>query len=697
MTHAPFLLYNPLNMKTAVKTTNIIASDNLESSVMGMDAAGMDMATFFFRDKIYNNKIEAVVREYVCNAIDEHKKFGIDKAVDYTLTADNTFSVRDYAGGLSEDGVRKIFGMYFRSTKSGSNESIGGFGVGSKAGHAYTDSFNILSHHDGQATTYVCALGGGDNGVPVGHIYKMGSVPTKETGVEISLTVNVDDFNEFFNEMKMFHMKSHGNIRLTIGDNVFERNKIVCQVEKDGLIIRVCESMSLDGNFPNTGRGINYNYQVRTKVIQPIHIKMGDVSYGDLKEKTDGLSEFAVKEGFIASIECPIGSLNIPVSRESISDTKPNEKYLAKVNDVFHAFLKEQFKDYTELSTPELFAKVCNGDKAKEMRSVLKAEFFTCGWKDLLGDNLGGFANNIAIYSHQEVKKLSEVEHQDGKPIIVETVNQKSAEYWVEKVNNFAEATKKKYFVYMIPKWRKGYMEDPAFRAELEKDFTIIEAKKLPYPRSKSGVKKSDSANVVWSRGANIGLFDALTLHNRIMKENSHKVAAGIEDAQKQIKKLKKNITEPADLSILTLAGKKTVYGSYNSCCSNYFINAKALKDGMKDLGYYTEGDTEWLKLSGDLMSTINSKQQTDRVCTIMTHESGKYLSDKTKKLIMLSDRNKTRWTKAVEQAKERNTLSELVLEQINSSWYSQFRNMTRKDLRFILTSPIEKTEVDFY
>ena len=138
------------------------------------------------------------------------------------------------------------------------------------------------------------------------------------------------------------------------------------------------------------------------------------------------------------------------------------------------------------------------------MRSVLKAEFFTCGWKDLLGDNLGGFANNIAIYSHQEVKKLSEVEHHEksGKPIIVETVNQKSAEYWVEKVNNFAEATKKKYFVYMIPKWRKGYMEDPAFRAELEKDFTIIEAKKLKYPRSKSGAKKSDSANVVWSRGS---------------------------------------------------------------------------------------------------------------------------------------------------------------------------------------------------
>jgi len=185
-------------------------------------------------------------------------------------------------------------------------------------------------------------------------------------------------------------------------------------------------------------------------------------------------------------------------------------------------------------------------------------------------------------------------------------------------------------------------------------------------------------------------LFDSLTLHNRIMKENGHKVVASIEDAQKQIKKIKKNITENAVLAMITLASKKTVYSSYNSCCSNYFINAKALKDGMKDLGYYTENDAEWIKLSGKLTAAVHTKQKNDRVCSVMTHEDGKYLSDKTKKLIMLSDRNKIRWTKAVEQAKERNVLSELVLEQINSSWYSQFRNMTRKDLRFILTSPIE-------
>ena len=104
-------------MKTATKQTPVIASEELTGSLMGMDAKGMDMATYFFRDKIYSDKIMAVVREYVCNAIDEHKKFGIDKPVEYGIK-DGKFFVRDFANGLSEDGVRKIFGMYFRSAPS---------------------------------------------------------------------------------------------------------------------------------------------------------------------------------------------------------------------------------------------------------------------------------------------------------------------------------------------------------------------------------------------------------------------------------------------------------------------------------------------------------------------------------------------------------------------------------------------------
>ena len=172
---------------------------------MGMDAAGADMATFYLRDKIYSDKILAVIREYVCNALDEHKKHNVSVPVDFGVrhssedSAMYEFFVRDYAKGLSEHDIRNVFGMYFRSTKSGSNNQIGGFGVGSKSGHCYTDTFYIKSHFNGVCTMYVCALGGGSTGVPVGQILKVSESDTLETGLEISLQIQNKDVVSFDN------------------------------------------------------------------------------------------------------------------------------------------------------------------------------------------------------------------------------------------------------------------------------------------------------------------------------------------------------------------------------------------------------------------------------------------------------------------------------------------------------------------
>jgi HSP90 family molecular chaperone len=193
-------------MKTQVLANPLISSENMQSSVMGMDANGADMATYYLRDKIYSDKILAVVREYCCNALDEHKKHGIDRAVNVGISEDGdvkTFFVRDYAKGLSENDIRNVFGMYFRSTKSGGNDQIGGFGIGSKAAHSYTDTFYVKSYHDGKCTLYACALGGGNSGVPVGHILKVSESPSDETGLEVSLEIKGrNDFNEFSLKIK---------------------------------------------------------------------------------------------------------------------------------------------------------------------------------------------------------------------------------------------------------------------------------------------------------------------------------------------------------------------------------------------------------------------------------------------------------------------------------------------------------------
>ena len=126
----------------------------------------MVQACYFLRDKIYSNKVLAVVREYTTNALDEHLKHGIEKPVTVRIQ-DNTFSVRDYAKGLSENDVRNVFGMYFKSTKRDNNLQSGMFGLGSKAAHCYTDTFYVRSFHDGVCTLYTCVLGGGSIGVPV--------------------------------------------------------------------------------------------------------------------------------------------------------------------------------------------------------------------------------------------------------------------------------------------------------------------------------------------------------------------------------------------------------------------------------------------------------------------------------------------------------------------------------------------------
>ena len=70
-------------MKIQALANPLVTSNNMTSSTMGMDAAGADMATFYLRDKIYSDKILAVVREYVCNALDEHKKHNISVPVEF--------------------------------------------------------------------------------------------------------------------------------------------------------------------------------------------------------------------------------------------------------------------------------------------------------------------------------------------------------------------------------------------------------------------------------------------------------------------------------------------------------------------------------------------------------------------------------------------------------------------------------------
>lgn len=313
------------DMKTSLQSSPAVLSgiNQADVSIMGMDNAGMRQACQVFRDAIYSDKIRAVVREWSCNAIDEHIKFDIAQPVEIGLENEEFF-VRDYAKGLSEDGIRNIFGQYFRSTKSGSDDFIGGFGVGAKAGHCYADTFNVESYFEGTKTIYSCVLSADDDGASVGNIIKLHSEPTAESGLRVSIPVKIADEEKFRFEMIRAQRSSIRGIRVRIDSVPQEPISKELMFEKEGIKM-----------FKFLGSG---------KLI----VTMGGVEY---KMNADDHSEFKIKEKGIninkaidIQIDVPVGLMDIPISREVIKPTVRSFATAEKIRGLFQEYFADQIE-----------------------------------------------------------------------------------------------------------------------------------------------------------------------------------------------------------------------------------------------------------------------------------------------------------------------------------------------------------------
>jgi hypothetical protein len=188
-------------MKIAPADTQTVTRSHVNHKVaMGISKEKLGRAIWFLRDKIYTDKVLAVVREYICNAVDEHLKHGVDRPVQVTVpnALCPNFKVRDFGRGLTSDQMEQVFSQYFESTKDGENNSIGGFGIGSKAGHAYTDVFMVTSWIGGEEIVYSFSLETDPNGIVGGYSEEISRQPSDEpSGVEIDVPVREGDVGKF--------------------------------------------------------------------------------------------------------------------------------------------------------------------------------------------------------------------------------------------------------------------------------------------------------------------------------------------------------------------------------------------------------------------------------------------------------------------------------------------------------------------
>jgi hypothetical protein len=245
---------------------------------------------------LYANKIRAIVREYSCNAVDSHIEAGrADTPFDVHLpnTLEPWFAIRDYGVGLDEQQVRNIFTTYFESTKTETDDLIGGLGLGSKSAFSYTDNFTIVAIKNGMKRVYTAFIN--DQGVP--SIAPMGEEESEEpTGVEIRFAVEDSyDFRKFQNEAQ--HVYKHFKLRPIVSGGIGEFTFTDPEYSDRDVIPGVHTS-------PDT----RYSYAIMGNIEYPLDIP-NNMDLGDVGH--------LLRCGLV--IEFNIGELDIQASREGLS------------------------------------------------------------------------------------------------------------------------------------------------------------------------------------------------------------------------------------------------------------------------------------------------------------------------------------------------------------------------------------------
>jgi hypothetical protein len=549
-----------------LKSKRTISSEGLSASKMDVDMESADMLQYYLRDKIYTNKILAPVREYICNAIDAHVEFGIDKDVEVkfgNLTGTWVWSVRDFGLGLDEDDIRNVFGKYGKSSKRDTEKQVGAFGVGAMSGFSYTDTFYVTSFHKGTKTSYICTLGAGDFGVSVGEIYEVSKEPTSEQGMEISFEVAEKDSFNFRNET----------------------NKMVC-------------------SFP---QGTNITYQLHGSPIAKPFIpvlteKVGDYTINDYTAFPHAVvytQNYLVRMGGVVYtyvtvnknkrntsktivVDVPIGKLTVPISRESIEDLPSNEKVFKEIEEAL-----DKIAEYEILQlTPPNFGNVVS--KNETFGNTYIGKWFTYPYKDTFPTTASHFYN---VYRcKNEPGGIGNGTHiippMDGttdKFIIYLFPDIKSVRGWHQRLQkNLTDLDPAKYAGYMWM-YERHYV-DLLAKADSSIDISkcvFVDIKSLTLTKLDKVPSVSKTKYIVYSQGykknhAPGDYYSAQSLDEWITK-----------NVLKDVKPKKdwyKHTKTTEELNTRVIADRKIIGTSYDYMT----VNSSKMIDDLKTLGWLT-------------------------------------------------------------------------------------------------------------
>lgn len=342
-------------MKVYTQASSVTSSANVEADSFQFSNNPEDQKFLLeiLSNSIYSDKIAAVLREYGTNALDANRENGLgDTPIQITLPSNSnpTFIIRDFGTGLSEDDIKNVYTVYARSTKRNSNEAIGQLGFGSKSGFAYSDSFKIVSHYNGMATTYLAYKK--SNG---SYSYsRLSQVETDEaSGIEIQIEVSTKDIYAFREKATTIyrHFTPRPNVIAVDGSPIdLWRNDKKPFLKGDGWYL----ADAYRSDSVNIVMG-SISYPVNIKLLQqeldkyPIHPDLMAIcdrrrnyGYSSYRDVNSASSPYSIKKKSeeynyllpswlkYLTVHADIGEVDILPSREGLQLNKRTVKAIAK-------------------------------------------------------------------------------------------------------------------------------------------------------------------------------------------------------------------------------------------------------------------------------------------------------------------------------------------------------------------------------
>jgi hypothetical protein len=254
----------------------------------------------------YSRPHESCIRELCVNAYEAHFLAGKPDEpflVHMPTKLEPWFAIQDFGIGMSEDEIHELYSVIGKSSKRGSNDLTGAFGVGSKAAYAVTNIFTIQSSFNGKKFSYICHLD--QDGIPCLSEAPNNGVSTSDpNGFTVKFDVPSNEYHRFIDGLKP--ALAHFKTKPIISGHSISWDKMDVAVQGPGYKIARPKN-----------RYDNKQYTV----------VMGQIGY---PIETYQLGYNRISNNFGFEIEVPIGAVDINSSRETLQYSEKTKDAIIK-------------------------------------------------------------------------------------------------------------------------------------------------------------------------------------------------------------------------------------------------------------------------------------------------------------------------------------------------------------------------------